>query len=788
MQFSETWLRTFVDPPIDTTALADKLTMAGFEVEAVERAAPAFTNVVVGEIVGVRQHPDADRLRICDVRVGNDAPLQIVCGAPNAAVGMRVPCALEGAVLPGGQAIGRATMRGVESQGMLCSARELGLSDDAAGLLPLAAEAPAGADLRAVLDLDDALFTIKLTPNRPDCLSLTGIAREVAAITGAPLTLPAVAAAPVTTRATRTVRIEDEAACPRFAARIVEGIDARAPTPAWMKMRIERSGIRSISAIVDITNYVMLELGQPMHAYDNRLLDGDVVVRFAHAGETLTLLNGQVLKLEPDLLLVCDSDKPLGLAGIMGGEHSGIADDTSTVYLEAAFWNPAVIQGKMRRLGFHSDAGYRFERGVDFELGPRAIERATELILDICGGRAGPVTDVVGALPARPPVRLRSARVAKLLGMALSPASIDDVFTRLQLPHTKTGDDFIVTPPSYRFDLALEEDLVEEVARIHGYDAIPATPRAHVQAMLPTPETRRSPFALRRLLVARDWQEVITFSFVAASDERALDPDSQPIAVLNPIAAHLDVMRTTLLPGLLGVAQTNLKRKLPRVRIFEVGRVFAREVMAQPLRLGGLAYGCADAEQWGLPGRPVDLFDVKADVEALAAPAAVTTHACPLPWLHPGRSAVILIDGAEAGWLGELHPRLLRHFNLASAPSVFEIDLAALTSIRLPQVRAVSRLPSLRRDIAVIVNENIAIGDILASLSEVRTPEVELIDIFDVYRGAELPNGRKSVAILVVMRDTERTLTDADGDRIMDRLLQTLADRFGASLRSQTSP
>src|SRR6476659_514479 len=444
MQFSEAWLRSFVDPPIDTAALSDKLTMAGFEVENVAPAAPPFANVVVGEIISFAPHPDADRLRVCSVNVGHRDLLQIVCGAPNAAAGMRVPCALEGAVLPGGPAIRRATMRGVESQGMLCSARELGLSDDAAGLLALPDDAPPGQDRRQMLGLDDALITIKLTPNRPDCLSLAGIAREVAAITAAPLVLPDIVTAPVASEAKRTVRIDDAEACPRFAARIIDGIDARAPTPAWMKARIERSGLRSISAIVDITNYVMLELGQPLHAYDNRLLDGDIVVRFADADETLTLLNGDTLALERDLLLVCDSAKPLGLAGIMGGEHSGIADDTSTVYLEGAFWNPAVIQGKMRRLGFTSDAGYRFERGVDFDLGPRAVERATQLILEICGGRAGPLTDAVGSLPARTPVRLRSARVEKLLGIAVAPDAIADIFTRLRLPHARSGDDFTV--------------------------------------------------------------------------------------------------------------------------------------------------------------------------------------------------------------------------------------------------------------------------------------------------------------------------------------------------------
>ncbi|MGC1816722.1 MAG: phenylalanine--tRNA ligase subunit beta, partial [Casimicrobiaceae bacterium] len=594
---------------------------------------------------------------------------------------------------------------------------------------------------------------------------------------------PAIEPVRIDSDATRGVRIEDEDACPRFASRIIEGIDARAPTPAWMKARIERSGIRSISAVVDITNYVMLELGQPLHAYDARLLDGDIVVRFARQGEQLTLLNGQTLDLEPDLLLVCDSAKPLGLAGIMGGEHSGIAGDTTTVFLEGAFWNPAVIQGKMRRFGFVSDAGHRFERGVDFALGPAGVERATQLIVDICGGRAGPLSDITGPLPPRKPVPLRSARVTRLLGIALSPDAISDVFRRLALPYTRQGDDFIVTPPSYRFDIAIEEDLIEEVARIHGYDAIPTTPGRHLQQMLPAPECVRGVAKLRRHLAALDWQEVITFSFVASAVEAALDPQAQPIAVLNPIAAQLDVMRTTLVPGLVEVLQTNVKRKLPRIRIFETGRVFVREGLAQPVRIGGLAFGPACPEQWDAAPRQVDFFDVKSDLEALAAPLSVTTRSLPRPWLHPGRSAEVMIDRKVAGWLGELHPRLVRHFDLPSAPIVFELDAAALSTLPLPQGQAVSRFPAVRRDIAVIVNENIAIQDILDVLYKVKPATVESLRIFDVYRGSELPSGRKSVAILVLMRDTQRTLTDEDSDVIVALLLSTLQDRFGATLR-----
>ena len=548
MQFSERWLRTLTDPPLDTAALCNLLTMAGLEVEDAAPAAPPFTGVVVGRIDRVAPHPDADRLRVCTVDAGGSTPLQIVCGAPNAAAGMKVPLAHVGAVLPDGTAIRKASVRGVESSGMLCSAKELGLSDDAAGLYALTSDAPVGADLRATLSLDDRVITLKVTPNRADCLSMIGLARDVAAAAGSPLVLPDIAATPVAGSARRDVRVQEPAGCPRFVSRTIEGIDPKAPTPAWMKERLERSGVRSISAVVDITNYVMLEQGQPLHAYDDRFLEGSIVVRFARAGEKLTLLNGQVLDLEPDLLLVCDEKKPLGLAGIMGGEHSGIGDATTTVLLEGAFWSPAVIQGRSRRLGFVSDAGYRFERGVDFGNCASAVERATQLILAICGGRAGPLGDVTGVLPAREPVRVRPARIRRLLGIDVPDDTIRTLFVRLGLAFTRDGPDFIVTPPTYRFDLAIEEDLVEEVARLVGYDTIPAKPSAHVQIMLPDAETALSAVGLKRRLVARDWQEAITFSFVSSAAEAALfpdrDPKAAPIAIQNPIATHLDVMRT----------------------------------------------------------------------------------------------------------------------------------------------------------------------------------------------------------------------------------------------------
>jgi phenylalanyl-tRNA synthetase beta chain len=788
MRFSEHWLRTMADPAQDTAALCDTLTMAGLEVEECAPAAPPFTNVVVGRIDAVAPHPHADRLRVCTVDVGEPAPLAIVCGAPNAAAGMLVPCARVGATLPGDVAIGRAAVRGVESAGMLCSAKELGLSDDASGLFALPDGLAPGTDLRRALDLDDNLITLKLTPNRADCLSILGIAREVAAMAGAPLRPPPTAPVPAASTAVHRVRVEDSGACPRFASRVIEGVDPAAPTPEWIKVRLERSGIRAISAIVDVTNYVMLELGQPLHAYDRALLEGDVVVRFAKPQEKLLLLNGETLDLEPDLLMVCDENKPLGLAGIMGGEYSGIAATTRDVFLEGAFWSPAVIQGKMRRLGFASDAGHRFERGVDFELAPAAVERATELIVSICGGRAGPLQDVRGPLPRRDPVRVRASRVERLLGIELPTATIAEIFTRLGFAFARDGDAFVVTPPSYRFDLALEEDFAEEIARTYGYDNIPAAPARHASTILPLPEARPGTPMARARLVARDWQEVVTFGFVDEAVERAIDPSGTPIRVLNPIAAQLSVMRRTLLPGLLETLATNLKRKATRVRVFECGRVF-REARAdpavQPLRIGGLAFGDALPVQWGEAARPVDLFDVKGDLEMLVAPRRLTAEREAYPWLHPGRSARVRIDGEDAGWLGELHPRIARQLELPRPPVVFELDLAIVGQRLLPTLAPVSKQPAVRRDMAIVVDEAVPAQAILDALEAARPPHVDAIRLFDAYRGTGLPSGRKSLAILVLMQDTARTLTDTEIDATVADFVALLRRRFDATLRTQ---
>ncbi len=785
MKFSERWLRTMVDPPIGSAELAERLTMAGLEVEERTTAAPPFTGVVVGRILAVARHPNADRLTVCEVDVGKDKPLSIVCGAPNAAAGITVPCALPGAVLPGERAIRKTAMRGADSEGMLCSAAELGLSDDASGLAILDPALAPGTDLRGALDLDDALLTLKLTPNRADCLSILGIAREVAAITGAPLKAPPSERIAIESKAIRSVRVEDKVACPRFCGRLIQGIDPKAPTPEWMRRRLERSGIRTISAVVDVTNYVMLELGQPLHAYDDAELEGDVVVRYPRRDEKLTLLNGQTLALDPDVLLVADEEKALGLAGIMGGEHSGIGDATRDVFLEGAFWNPDVIQGKARQLGFVTDAGYRFERGVDFANAPAAVDRATQLIIELCGGAAGRLVDVQGELPRRDPVRVRASRIARLLGIAIPPPTNAGIFERLGFQPRLESNDFICTPPSFRFDLAIEEDFVEEVARLYGYDNIPAAPVCEPQAMLPEPESQRPASALAQRLVDRDYQEVITFSFVSSDWERALGIEPNPIRVLNPIASNLDAMRSTLLGGLIDTLRTNANRRQERVRIFELGRCFFRdgESYGQPVRIAALASGPALPEQWSAAKRAVDFYDLKGDIEALAAPLAATTEAAEHPALRPGRSARVRIGGEPAGWLGELHPRLVRHFELPSAPVAFELDLDMLARQPKPVARPVSKLPVVRRDLAVVVDEAVPAQAVLDALVALKHPSVDRLTLFDVYRGPGVDPGKKSLAILVLIQDTARTLTDAEIDATVAVLLRELQSRFKAVLR-----
>lgn len=780
MQFPESWLRNLVNPGLDTPALAHALTMAGLEVEALAPAAPPFNNVVVAEILSAEKHPDADRLRVCQVDVGEAAPVTIVCGAPNAAAGLKVPCARPGAKLPGIE-IKVAKVRGVESFGMLCSTKELGLEGAADGLMVLPADAPVGEDFRAWLNLDDTLITLKLTPNRADCLSVAGLAREVGAITGAEVRLPQIVEVPARTADTVAVKVSAPDACPRYLARVVRGIDAQAPTPRWMAERLERCGIRPLTAPVDITNYVLLELGQPMHAFDLGKLGYGVEVRRARAGETLELLNGQTAELADDMLVIADADGPVALAGIMGGQPTSVQADTTDVLLEAAFFAPAAIAGRARRLGLSTDSSHRFERGVDFGATRQAMERATQLLVDICGGQPGPISEAADRLPVRVPITLRLARLARVAGVALDADTVARGLRALGAEVERRDDALVVTPPSFRFDLAIEEDLIEEAVRLYGYDNVPAQPPAAPSRMLPQDETVVGDDALRHTLVGLDYQEVITYSFVDPAWETALDPAARPLPLANPLASQLSAMRTTLWGGLIETLRHNLNRQQDRVRIFELGRVYA-SLDAQPMKLGGLAYGDAVPEQWGAKARRVDFFDVKGDLERLAG-HALDARPGAHPALHPGQCAEVWLDGRAIGWIGALHPRLVQAFDLAAAPVLFELDADAIARRSLPRHAGLSRFPQVRRDLAFVLDVQTPAGTLLAALRGAATPAVRAIEVFDEYRGKGVAENQKSLAIRVVMQDTQRTLTDEDVEEAVRQLIDTALRQCNASLR-----
>ncbi len=792
MQFPEHWLREFVNPPLTSAELAHSLTMAGLEVEALQNVAPAFGGVVVAQVLAVDKHPDADKLKLCRVDGGQGETLQIVCGAPNVSAGMKVPCALVGAELPGIK-IKAAKVRGVESFGMLCSARELGLSEDHSGLLALPDDAPVGVDIRSYLALDDKLFTLKLTPNRADCLSLKGVAREVGALTGVPVVLPEIREAAVAGDRRREVVLDAPAACPRYCGRVVTGIDAKAPTPGWMRRRLERSGIRSISAVVDVTNYVMLELGQPLHAFDNARLHGAVHVRFPAPGEQLLLLNGQTVEPSADTALIADEKRALAMAGIMGGEESGIGDATAELFLESAFFAPGAVAGKARALGFSSDASYRFERGVDFATTREALERATQLILDICGGHAGPVTEAIDCshLPKREAVRLRVARAEKILGIRLGGEVAARLLKGLDFSFTREGDTFIVTPPSHRFDIAIEEDLVEELARLHGYDNIPARLPQGLLAILPQNEQSRSIWRLRRLLAARDYQEVVNYSFVEVAWEQDFSANREPVVLANPIASQMGVMRSSLIGGLVANLVNNLNRRTERVRVFETGRCFLRDSQGdqiagflQPKRIAALAAGPTAPEQWGLAMRHTDFFDVKADVEALLAPLLARFERLDHPALHPGRSASVVLHGRVVGLIGELHPQWVQKYELGAAPVVFELDLDAVLQQPLPKYREVSRFPAVVRDLALVVDQEQPAQDMLEGLIAAAPVFVREVVLFDVYHGKGVEPNKKSLAFRVVMQDTEKTLSDGEVDAALVVMIEAAAQKFAAKLRS----
>jgi phenylalanyl-tRNA synthetase beta chain len=808
MQISEHWLRTMVNPALNAEDLAHLLTMSGLEVEALDTVVPPFDKVVVAQITACEKHPDADRLNVCKVNTGSGDLLTIVCGASNVRAGMKVACAQVGAVLPPGDdgkpfVINEGKLRGVTSQGMLCSARELAIADEHTGIMDLPSDAPIGMSVRDYLDLDDLKFTLKLTPNRADCLSLLGIAREVSALTGAELCIPTVNKAPVTFDESLPVKISAPELCGRFSGRVIRGVNAKAKTPDWMKQRLERSGQRSVSALVDISNYVMLEMGQPSHVFDLDKLSGGLDVRWGKVGETIKLLNGNTIEVDSRVgVIATTGDKPIleSLAGIMGGDATAVTLETNHIYLEAAFWWPQAIQGRARRYNFSTDASHRYERGVDFAATVDRIERITDLIITICGGQAGPIDDQIVNVPHRAAVKCRTARVAKVLGFAVQESTIAQVFDRLGFSYKKEADGFVVTPPSYRFDIEIEEDLIEEVARLIGFDTIPALPPTAPAAMRILSERVRSLFDVRRHLADLDYQEAINFSFVDEAWERDFANNHNAISLQNPIASQMSVMRSTLIASLVANAAHNIHRKIHRIRLFEIASTFCRDDsvkegdlsvagIKETQKIAGLAYGPAVEEQWGESSRQVDFFDVKGDIEALFSPKTLKFNKLNHPALHPGRCAHIACNGQLIGFVGELHPALQQKYDLPLAPIVFEVNAAALQDLRMPTHHDISKFQAVTRDMALVVDVVMPAQALLDVLdAECATnPDcryVKSIHVFDEYRGKGLGEHEKSLAFRCTLQDPNATLQDETIDAAIAALINVARAKCEAKLRS----
>ncbi|EGF31845.1 Phenylalanyl-tRNA synthetase beta chain [Oxalobacteraceae bacterium IMCC9480] len=809
MQFSESWLRSMVNPTMTSDALSHLLTMSGLEVEEVNPVAPPFSHVVVGKVLELVRHPNADRLNVCQVDVGTGTLLNIVCGAPNVRAGMKVVCAIVGAVLPPGDdgkpfEIKVGQLRGVESQGMLCSAKELKLSDENSGLIDLPDDAPVGQNFRDYFQLNDLKFTIKLTPNKADCLSILGVAREVSALTGCALKKPTYQPVAVTMADILPVKISAPDLCGRFSGRIIRGLNAKAATPEWMKQRLERSGQRSIAALVDISNYVMLELGQPTHVFDLSKIHGGLDVRWGRVGEALKLLNGNTVTVDDWVGVIADEQEIESLAGIMGGDATAVTLDTQDIYLEAAFWFPQAIQGRARRYNFSTEAAHRFERGVDFATTVDSIERITALIVEICGQTGitmvGPIDDQTANLPSRLPVSLRTSRASKIIGVPFTDEQIAEIFSRLGFEFKQKSGEFEVTPPSFRFDMEIEEDLIEEIARVFGFENIPAVPPVAANAIRVRPEEVRSLFTVRRQIAGRDYQEVINFSFVEESWEHDFAGNDAPIKLRNPIASQLSVMRSTLIGGLIANVRYNLNRKASRIRVFEFGTVYRRDSgvkdgaltvagYSQTKRLAALAYGPAADEQWGLGARNIDYFDIKADIEALLAPAVARFVSIRHPALHPGRSATILVEGKDVGFIGELHPRLQQSYELPLAPVLFEIDATVLQSRSLPAFQEISKFPAVTRDLAVVVDQAVRVQDLIDTFNVEKTQNIacksmQAIVLFDEYRGAGLSSGEKSLAFRFTLQDTQSTLQDDKVDAAMSAFVSSVNKKHGAKLRT----
>lgn len=803
MLFSESWLRTYVNPAISSEELQDALTMHGLEVDEARKAAPDFTGVVIAEVVECRDHENSDHLHVCQVNAGTGELIQIVCGAPNVRAGVRVPCAMVGAELPGGFKIKKAKLRGVPSNGMLCSARELGVSEDHDGLWLLPEDAPIGEDIRKYAHLDDVVVDLNVTPNRGDALSLTGIAREVHALTGAELKLPEIHEAAVTTDAAHAVKIEASDLCARYTSRVITGLNAKAKTPEWMAERLERCGQRPISALVDISNYVLLELGRPTHFFDLDKLSGTVTARWAKEGEKIELLNGKTVDLTPYYGVIADDNGSQAIAGIMGGSADSVSDDTVNLFIESAFFRPAAIQGRARKLNFSSDSSFRFERGVDYGTTREHLEYITALVLSICGTdatRVGPVSDIESDLPERRVVKFRAARCRKLVGVDIPTDFMEEAFKRLGFEYTRDGDLFTVTSPTYRFDIEIEEDLVEEVARLWGYDKLPENPPLERAVMLPSREDRRTQHDLRLKLAGRGYQELVNFSFVEEKWEKDFGGEAAPIRLLNPIASQLSVMRTQLIGGLVDILRYNLNRKEDRVRVFELGRVFFQDPtiepsdtsvkgVRQPEHLAGLAYGTADAPQWGIKSRRVDFFDVKGDLERLAFPLTLDFVPEVFPSLHPGRSAGVYLDGKRIGLIGELHPRLQQAYDLPLCPVVFEIDVEPLLSVPVPEHKPVSKFQKSLRDISLAVPASVTSKQIFDAVRAARRTDVRLacltdFRLFDVYHPENQPSADKSMAFRLVLESFgEEAVTEAQIEGATEAVIAGL-EPLGIKLRA----
>ena len=792
MRLPYSWLTDWVAVPWAAAELGERLTMAGLELESLEPAAPAFSGVVVAVILSAEKHPQADKLQVCRVSVGEGEPLQIVCGAPNARAGLKSALATVGAKLPGELAIKAAKLRGVRSAGMLCSPRELRLAEDSDGIVELPADAPLGRDLREYLQLDEPVLDFNITPNRGDAMSVIGIAREVAALSGGPLTAPPHRPVAAALTDTLAVSVDAPAGCPKFAGCVVRGVDNQAETPLWMRERLRRAGLRSISPVVDVTNYVMLELGQPMHAYDLAKLDGEIRVRLAGPGETITLLDGKSVDVQPDVLLITDRTGPVGIAGIMGGQRTAVSAGTTDLFLEVAYFSPDAIMGRALRWGLTTDASQRFERGVDPSQQERAMQRALTLMQSIAGGRAGPVTVNRSDehMPARPEVLLRRGQLARLLGSGFEDARVRAVLEGLEMRVEETPEGWQASPPPHRFDIAIEADLIEEVARIIGYEAIAEQEAVGVERFRSLPESRPSEQGLLEALAMRGYQEAVTYAFVDPRMQSRLFPERGGLALANPIASDLSVMRVSLWPGLIKAALDNQRRQQERIRLFEHGVRFEHsgEVTRELDTLAGVALGPRMPEQWGLPREmraPADFFDVKGDLEALFGSLGAGVFRFEpdtLSCLHPGRTARVLREGLHVGWLGELHPSLVKELDSVHAPVLFELDVEALTVAR-PAYREISRLPRVRRDLAVVVDESVPLSHLAERVTLAGSSLLRDLRVFDIYRGAGIEAGRKSVALGLIFQDFSRTLTDDDVASLVAAVVADLRASFNASIR-----